>query len=78
MNEQIKTNENNELYFEKEIPVKLKDNIMFKVMIECKEFTLIKNIIGAIPNDKIKVNNRDYLLVDIRIENSLIFIIKES
>ena len=76
MTEEIKINENKELYFEKQIPDNMKDNTMFRVMIECKEFTMLKNIVGAIPNDYIKINDKDYLLVDIRIENSLIFIIK--
>ena len=76
MTEEIKINENKELYFEKQIPDNMKDNTMFRVMIECKEFTMFKSIVGAIPNDYIKVNDKDYLLVDIRIDNSLIFIIK--
>ena len=76
MTEEIKINKNKELYFEKQIPDNMKDNTMFRVMIECKEFTMLKSIVGAIPNDYIKVNDKDYLLVDIRINNSLIFIIK--
>ena len=47
MREEIKIKENGNLYFEKELPEKLKENIMFRIMIESGEFSLIENIIGA-------------------------------
>ena len=76
MREEIKIKENGNLYFEKELPEKLKENIMFRVLIESGEFSLIKNIIGAVPKDIIKVNEKDYLLKNIEIQDKLIFTIE--
>lgn len=78
MKEEIKTKENGDLYFEKEIPENLKSNIMFRILIESGEISLVKNIIGASPNDLIKINEKDYLLKNIEIvEDKLIFSIRK-
>lgn len=76
MREEIKVKENGSLYFEKELPEKLKENIMFRVVIESGEFSLVKDIIGAVPNELIKVNEKDYLLKNIEIQDKLIFTIE--
>ena len=78
MKEEIKVKDNGNLYFEKQLPENLKGNIMFRVLIESGDFSLIKNIIGAVPNDIIKVNEKDYILENIEIiKNHLVFTIKE-
>jgi len=78
MKEEIKVKDNGNLYFEKQLPENLKGNIMFRVIIESGDFSLIKNIIEAVPNDIIKVNEKDYILENIEIiKNHLVFTIKE-
>lgn len=76
MNEEIKVKQDGSLYFEKELPEELKENIMFRVIIEVGEFSLVKNIIGAMPDEIIRVNEKDYLLVNIEIKDKLLFTIK--
>lgn len=61
-----------------DIPDDLKDNIMFKVIIEEKEFSLIEDKIGVKFNTKTIMSGNDVIVRDLEIENNkLIFTIEE-
>lgn len=60
------------------IPENLKNNIMFKVIIEEKEFSLIENQLGFKIGDKIKMAGRECIVTDIDIDDdNLIFTIED-
>ena len=61
-----------------DIPGNLKDNIMFKVIIESKEFSLIEDRLGVKFNIPIILNAHRVIIRDLEIEdNSLKFTIEE-
>lgn len=61
-----------------DIPENLKDNIMFRVIIEQKEFSLIENKIGVKFNVPIKLCEKDVIVKDLEIQNGkLVFHIEE-
>lgn len=63
---------------EMDIPDNLKDNIMFKVIIESKEFSLIEDRLGVKFNIPIILNAHRVIIRDLEIEdNSLKFTIEE-
>lgn len=61
-----------------DIPDNLKDNIMFKVIIEAKEFSLIENKLGVKFNIPIIMSGNKVIVRDLEIkDNKLKFIIEE-
>ena len=61
-----------------DIPDNLKDNIMFKVIIESKEFSLIEDRLGVKFNIPIILNGHRVIIRDLETEdNSLKFTIEE-
>lgn len=61
-----------------DIPDNLKDNIMFKVIIEAKEFSLIEDKLGVKFNIPIIMNENRVIIRDLEIEdNRLKFTIEE-
>lgn len=61
-----------------DIPSELKNNIMFRVIIEEKEFSLIEEKMGLKFNEPTVLNNTNVIIKDLEIDNDkLIFTIKE-
>lgn len=61
-----------------DIPDNLKNNIMFRVIVENKEFSLIGNKIGVLFNKPTKLNETNVIIRDLETkDDKLIFTIEE-